>query len=291
LIAFRTRTNYPSHQFFAYELNEEFLIRGADFREFLLGEERLHREPRPAADLETWCRAYYPAAVDFQATDLDAGDFYPRIWRGIWSPLSELATPAVVTNACVSAGLLADRLFEIFRIVSPADSNATAFGHEIRDVLASACMEVEAHLAAVLRANNYQANPTPSMNDYVRLRDPMWLSNFRVALRAYPGMASSAPYESWNATQPAQSLPWWIAYTRVKHDKEAYFADATLRHAIDAVCAVIVLLQAQFGLQALEHHEASALTRRFALSYTKVPAANRWYCSRPRNDWTARLLF
>ena len=57
--------------------------------------------------------------------------------------------------------------------------------------------------------------------------------------------------------QPVSLL--YAAYNEVKHDREVNFKRATLRHAIEAVAACVVMLAAQFGLEALKRNELRRL--------------------------------
>jgi hypothetical protein len=107
-------------------------------------------------------------------------------------------------------------------------------------------MEVEAALSAVLRSNGYPERRW-STQDYVKLRDPMHLTDYEFRLTLFPHIRPFAPFSSWSNSQPTQSLSWYHAYNLTKHDRERHFREATLEHAIHAVSAVVALFYAQFG--------------------------------------------
>ncbi len=279
------------YQYFAYALDGSFYIFGAWTDGTRRVDDLLHKEPTPTLPLEDWCRIRYPRIRGFTQAHLEPGQYYRRVWRGIWSPSDELASVAQETAAAVATVLLCERLFELFRVVTPSVANQTTYGHEIRNVLLLACMEVESHLAAVLRDNAYSSRQPWSINDYVHLCDSLWLANYCVQLRSYPDLSPSTPFRNWDRLRPSQSLPWWQAYNKVKHDREANFAEASLSHAMDAVCAAVVLLHAQFGRTTGRHGTALLIQREFNVSFSNPPQPESWYCPRPDKRWEPRALF
>lgn len=142
---------------------------------------------------------------------------------------------------------------DIFRRVEPDQSNAdTIYGHEIRNLLALACMEVESSCRAVLKANHYVppgTKPVPrfTTNDYVKLLGPLRLDEYVVRLIGHPAIDTFSPFTGWDATKPTESLPWYAAYNETKHDREANFRSATLLRTIHALGAAQVMMHAQFG--------------------------------------------
>jgi hypothetical protein len=95
----------------------------------------------------------------FHKTDLDPGQFYPRMARPLdtrfWdSPGFYPGTLQARDQIATAQGqliALAQQLERICQAVHPAARNMTAFGHEIRNVLILACTEVEAHWGAILK--------------------------------------------------------------------------------------------------------------------------------------------
>jgi hypothetical protein len=149
-------------------------------------------------------------------------------------------------QSAVAVQVLCDRLEHLFRVVEPVPANLPTFGHEIRSLHLLACMEVEAALSAVLRANGYPGTRW-NTTDYVKLLNPMHLAEYAFRLAYYPNIPLIAPFSTWSNAQSTQSLPWYHAYNQTKHDRENHFADATLGNAIAAVCGAVALFHAQFG--------------------------------------------
>src|SRR5690606_35226317 len=107
--------------------------------------------------------------------------------------------------------------------------NLKSFRHRTRELLALACMEVEASLRAVLRASgSFSGRDRFNMNDYVRACEPLCLREFQVTLRRHPNVGPLRPFQSWDIKQPTASLPWYDAYNATKHDRETALDRATL---------------------------------------------------------------
>ena len=157
-------------------------------------------------------------------------------------------------------GLFED-LLSIFRVVHPAKGNLEAFGGAIRDIIILACTEVEAQWKGVLEAHNVQPVKGGffTTRDYVKLLPVMKLNEYELKLNRYPWLPPTGPFIGWNPHDSTKSLPWYDAYNKVKHDRESEFVNATLRHAIEAVAACVVMLAAQFGLEALKRHDLKQL--------------------------------
>jgi hypothetical protein len=187
---------------------------------------------------------------------LAPGQYHPRVWRpsipgpGRPTPRDDFAHRKVLTSSLTAARLLIDHLQEIFEVIEPKEGNLGAFGHRMRNLLLLACMEVESQWAGILRENAYQGDLL-NTKDYVKLCGPLNLKSYSVGFPMYPELLRISPFKAWDPSSPTQSLPWYHAYNRTKHHREANFEVATLENTLDAVAAVIVMLAAQFGAEAL----------------------------------------
>lgn len=72
----------------------------------------------------------------------------------------------------------------------------------------------------------------------------MKLGEYRVAFPWYPWLPEISPFAGWT---PGQTLGWYAAYNKVKHDRESQFREATLERALTAVAGSFVMLCAQYG--------------------------------------------
>jgi hypothetical protein len=189
-------------------------------------------------------------------TVLEPGEYYPRISRPHFAGTTNApgVHPAAQSYSTEVAGTigqlryLSDGLSRLIQVVHPETRTLATYGHEIRNLLIIACTEVEAQCKAVLDANAYRPiGKRHTTADYVKLAKAMRLQGYSVQLVACPWLAPIKPFAGWHQRQPTKSLPWYAAYNAVKHDREANFREAQLRHAISAVCACAILAWCQFG--------------------------------------------
>jgi hypothetical protein len=179
------------------------------------------------------------------------GTVYKRIFRPLASTGSFYrAISQELTESFVSLRILLNKLEELFETLEPAKENLSAYGHKIREILLLACMEVESSWSAVLKDNAY-ASPSGRLttNDYVKLLTPMLLDSYELSLQSYPRLPSFTPFVNWDASYPTESLTWYDAYNKTKHDREENLKFATLQNAIHSVGAAVVMFHAQFGFQ------------------------------------------
>ncbi|PZQ98337.1 MAG: hypothetical protein DI539_29490 [Flavobacterium psychrophilum] len=60
-------------------------------------------------------------------------------------------------------------------------------------------------------------------------------------------MQEWSPFRDWDVIKPTVSLVWYDAYNAVKHNRGVNRHKASLKTVIDAVAAIHVLLEAQYG--------------------------------------------
>jgi hypothetical protein len=195
--------------------------------------------------------------ASFHRLDLAPGRFHPRMARPFdpGAGVEEVSSPGEAEDRSAIAksrgqlAVLSRALDEICQTIHPEGANLDAYGHDIRNLLILACTEVEAQWRGVLQANGV-APDRPTTADYVMLCRAMRLTEYAVSLSAFPWLAPVAPFRTWSAKgKPTQDLPWYQAYNDTKHDRDRQFHLATLRNAIDAVCALVVMTVAQYGLE------------------------------------------
>lgn len=197
---------------------------------------------------------YVTRAVVTQATP---GVYHPRMSRPWFSP-DPYSTPneRVMIQSVHAARNIFRRLRDILRTVEP--DCATAYGHNIRDLLILACTEVESSMRAVLVANDYLTvkklrERDLKMDHYRDLAAPMRLADWSVKLAFHPDYPPVVPFKGWLGA-PDESIEWYSKHHLVKHGREANFAEATLQRAIAACAGVYVMLCAQFGQYRKRHN-------------------------------------
>lgn len=192
----------------------------------------------------------------FHEAELGPGKYYPRMARPHeFDPFGSIGTnpvareeQEVIFRIRNQITLLASLLSDIFQTIHPVQENMRVYGSNIRNLLILAAMEVEAQWKAILRANGI-TSARMSTNDYVKLLPAMKLDAYSVSLAEFPWLAPISPFAAWQALCPTESLDWYCAYNSTKHDRESAFAEATLERAVAAVCANVVLLIAQYGVE------------------------------------------
>ena len=196
--------------------------------------------------------------LPFYELKLAPGQYHPRMARPSdthpsESPIRNPASASLdgyISLAQSQLLVLKRQLERICQTVHPTDQTLEVYGHDIRNLLALACMEVEMHWRGVLVANDVTRDRDRfSTNDYVLLAAALRLNEYEVTFPDYPWLAPFSPFRDWGLTRaPSQEIPWFDAYNKVKHEREHEFARATLRRAFEAVAACAVMLVAQFGL-------------------------------------------
>lgn len=221
------------------------------------GEQSFKLDQNGVADLHAYLRA--DPGCKHEPAPLLPGEYHPRICRGTnWPPdqVDDQYLPHFNQRVSLelSVAPLDGLLREILEVIEPIAPNLDAHGHRIRHLLILACTEVEASLQGILRDNgNSPSGRNWSTNDYVKLLRPMRLNEWRVRLGLYLDSPELSPFSTWTVAQPTQSLPWYDAYNKTKHDRESNLKLATLDHALQAMAALFILAKAQFGHNALDN--------------------------------------
>lgn len=140
-------------------------------------------------------------------------------------------------------------LDDLFNVIEPDPRNFGSYGHKIRELLILACTEVEFLLLKALTENGYVKKAVYTTADYVHCLDLFRLDFWRVELVQYPAIKTFAPFAKWDKENSTKSLPWYRAYNAVKHNRGDNIVEANFEHALDAVAALHILLEAQYGIE------------------------------------------
>lgn len=147
-----------------------------------------------------------------------------------------------------SLRILIEKLDEVLLYIEPSPTGLGTYSHKCRELLILACTEVENLWAQYMRiANAAPVGRTFTTNDYVKLLFPLHLHEYIISCKLISNTYSVNPFGQWSTTNPTQSLPWYNAYNKTKHDREQYFSEATLENCIHAIAAVIVLFCVRHG--------------------------------------------
>lgn len=200
------------------------------------------------ADLQNWVTQSF-GDLEPAKSEYILGTYYKRIWRPLacGARWPDATYKQKLDESFVALRLLLTKLDSLFETIEPTSDNLKVYGHKIREVILLACMEVESAWTAVLKENGYSGSLFTT-KDYVKLLKPMFLDAYDLSLQAYPNFPNFNPFDGWDNNNSTQSLAWYYAYNKTKHDREENLKFATLENAVYAVGAAVVMFYAQFGL-------------------------------------------
>lgn len=200
------------------------------------------------------------------------GSFYPRISRGNigFNYLNNDFLQDVRAFGNIQSGL-----DEIFNYIEPVYDNLECYGHKIRELLILACTEVECLLVNALIENGYKHQRSYTTKDFIILNEVFKLNDYEVSLAKHPDLKLFKPFLCWNKDKTTASIPWYEAYNAVKHNRSTNIKDANLRHLLDAVAAIHILLEAQYGKSVFNKF----LSRTDDKSIFITKKAPQWKCS------------
>lgn len=134
--------------------------------------------------------------------------------------------------------ILLEKIQDILAYIEPSSQSLQAYGYKLRELLILACTEVENILKF------YTPNPTGKMlntSDYIQIMQKVALNKYNISFIDCVNKYSCKPFENWNSSAPTQSIQWYHAYNKVKHDKANNINQATLENCLNAVAAVIIM--------------------------------------------------
>lgn len=243
---------------------------------------------------------YRFGAKDIVEIDMEVGHTIEGIWRPSLFAWNEIKNSLKINHSEQHSQeqalrILVEKLDEILLFIEPSTDGLKAYSHKIRDLLILASTEVENQLRSLLnRANHAPINGRMfTTMDYVKLLPVSYLDEYEIGLRNFSSFSPSKPFSAWDDSNPTQSLPWYNAYNETKHNRDQHFSSATLKNAIDAVAANIIIYCTRFsplilindtntlsGLikQIFDIRMVNANRKSFYLPLLKFPANTRTDC-------------
>lgn len=179
----------------------------------------------------------------------ESGMFFPRMNRGEPNLFYQNRSSTQMLDEIRAFNNICNSLNNLFDYIDRDIRNLNCFGNKVREILIIACTEVEYLLQNFLVDNKYPATSTTrfSTKDYVKSLNHLKLDDYSIKLVFYPQFQEWSPFKEWDVTKPTTSLSWYDAYNAVKHNRGANKQKASLRTVIDAVAAIHILLEAQYG--------------------------------------------
>ena len=125
----------------------------------------------------------------------------------------------------------------VSRYVEFCEANFSVFSVELAHLLFAAASEVDV-VAKLLCEQVSPAVPRRNIDDYRDILKPALpdLPDTEVFVPRY-GL-SFKPWSNWAGTE---NPLWWRSYNNVKHERDMYFSEATLKNALNALGALLVL--------------------------------------------------
>ncbi|MCG9288866.1 hypothetical protein MHJ87_00465 [Acinetobacter nosocomialis] len=202
--------------------------------------------------LEDWAIRTF-GATNIQPLKLPIGQSIDGVWRPSLLSSEDIQDALKIDmyeqrSAEQALRILLDKLDDIFLYVEPDQNGTQSFGHKSRELLILACTEVENMWVSLL--NKAGATATNgrmfTTQDYVKLLPKLCLGEFQVSFKNY-NVRKFQPFINWDVSRPTQSLIWYDAYNKTKHDRKNSFSCATLENVMDAITANIVMFCAKYG--------------------------------------------
>lgn len=154
---------------------------------------------------------------------------------------------SILLSGLNQLAILKEMLLSILINIYPTKKNMKTSGNSIKNLLVLSCIEVETQLKGIYRANENNGGGKYTTNQYVKLKNIMQLDKFSVKFPFYPEIKSIIPFKNWEDSNPTKSLFWYNSYNSIKHNSAVEFDKATLQNAIYSICAVAILIRAQYG--------------------------------------------
>jgi hypothetical protein len=173
---------------------------------------------------------------------------------------------------------------ETFNFIEPIEPHKDVYGLAYREIILLSAMEVENQWKSFLTRNGYES-ARPSTNDYVKLNE---FINFNVpiSLSYHPDYPTLLSFSNWSSDAPTESLEWYNAYNKIKHNRTENFQLATLNNALLSVSAVITVISLRYGIEDVKKHLSN--------STFKIPDGiiySKFGCLRDIGDTTAVKYF
>ncbi|MBN1281636.1 MAG: hypothetical protein JW985_01565 [Alphaproteobacteria bacterium] len=190
-----------------------------------------------------------PGADSSIETDLDVGQAIKYVWRpGLRVNIETVLETKIDERAKskIDLKILMQKLDEILLYLEPTADSLNTYGHKLRELLILSCTEIENSWGEYLKLSGLSIT-RPTTNEYVRLKSALFLAEFEIRFSRHPFIKVLRPFESWDATNPTTSLPWYDAYNQTKHSKNDNFNKSTLENCLNAIAANIIMFCVKYG--------------------------------------------
>jgi hypothetical protein len=193
-------------------------------------------------------------ATDIEEMILAPGETIDSIWRPALYFFDDLKSGIKISekeqrSQEQALRILIEKLDELLLFIEPSSDGLKAYSHKIRELLILACTEVENQWRSLLEKANWSPvnGRIFTTVDYVKILPVSHLIEYEIGLKNIDTFVPSKPFSSWTQSSPTQSLPWYDAYNKTKHNRDSNFQLSQFQYAIDAVAANIILYCTRFS--------------------------------------------
>ena len=205
---------------------------------------------------------------------IDIGWKYKHVWKPLMNVHIEKEldiTQVELFHAKRDLGILIQKLQEILLFIEPSEDGLKAYSHKIRELLFLACSDLESTL------KKYKFGKNERMSDYIEILKFVDLTKYKISLVGYAKPYKCSPFENWGKNKASQSLPWYEAYNKIKHNREENFHFATLENCINAIAANLIMFAVRFSPTTLySENDVCSNLARSALDY-KIENSQDFY--------------
>lgn len=184
---------------------------------------------------------------EFEITDRKIMDIGWK-YKNVWKPLMNInidkeldITQSELFHTKRDLGILIQKLQEILLFIEPSEDGLKAYSHKIRELLFLACSDLESTL------KKYKFGKNERMENYIEILKFVDLTKYKISLVGYANPYKCCPFEHWEKSKASQSLPWYDAYNKIKHNREDNFHFATLENCINAIAANLIMFAIRFS--------------------------------------------
>lgn len=193
-------------------------------------------------------------ATDLEEMNLQPGETFESIWRPALHFYDDLKNGIKISekeqrSQEQALRILIEKLDELLLFIEPSANGLKSYSHKIRELLILACTEVENQWRSLLqKANCLPINGRDFTTvDYVKILPVSHITEYEIGLKNFDTFVPSKPFSNWTQSSPTQSLPWYDAYNKTKHDRDLNFQLSQFQFAIDAVAANFILYCTRFS--------------------------------------------
>lgn len=183
------------------------------------------------------------------------GSCYSRIYRPIWNGRDDLLdhTPMQVPFQDYALVRQIDRLtarvIEAAEYIEPTSDTISTYSIALREILILQCTEIETVLQRLLIEHGLSpAGGNWNTSDYVKTVDALHLKEYEVHFPTFPKLTHGfSPFYDWDPAKATQSLIFYDAYNKAKHNREDGLEYATFCNVLLSYAALIIVAYATCG--------------------------------------------